>query len=171
VPAGCGRDLGWLLAATLHGYVVAGESALEAVPGGLRGYHALAAAAEGRPGTQLELARLMRLDRTVMTHLIDALEAEGLVERRPDPADRRARHVVVTEKGTGLLREVREALSVVEQGMLAPLSIEERKVFLEAVGRLAVRATAQGAPQPAEICGAVPKAFDGRARGNSSAPC
>lgn len=157
-----------MLAATLHGYVVAGESVLEGVPGGLRGYHVLAAAAEGSPGTQLELARLMRIDRTVMTHLIDALEGAGLVARRPDPADRRARHVVVTEKGRGLLKGVGEGLHIVAQGVLAPLSIEERKVFLDAVGRLAARATAQGLQQPAEICAAVVDPCDGEAQGNTT---
>ncbi|MGW1544775.1 MarR family transcriptional regulator [Streptomyces sp. NPDC002309] len=39
------------------------------------------------------------VDRTVMTYLLDDLERAGPVERRPDPSDRRSRHVVATEHG------------------------------------------------------------------------
>ena len=34
-----------------------------------------------------------------MTYLLDDLEQAGLIERRPEPADRRARRVVATDAG------------------------------------------------------------------------
>jgi DNA-binding MarR family transcriptional regulator len=37
-----------------------------------------------------------------MTYLLDDLEAASLIERRPDPADRRARRIVATQKGNEL---------------------------------------------------------------------
>jgi len=61
------------------------------VPGGLRGYQVLVAVADGCPGTQLELGQQLGIDRSVMTNVLDVIEAAKLVERRPDPADRRAR--------------------------------------------------------------------------------
>src|SRR5204862_8339718 len=47
-------------------------------------------AAQGVVRTQLALAQHLGVDRTVMTYLIDDLEAAKLIERRPDPTDRRA---------------------------------------------------------------------------------
>jgi DNA-binding MarR family transcriptional regulator len=43
------------------------------------------------------------------TEVVDALESRGLVERRPDPSDRRATLVEVTAPGTGVLGAIRAA--------------------------------------------------------------
>ena len=43
------------------------------------------------------------------TEVVDALESRGLVERRPDPSDRRATLVGLTAHGTGVLRAIRTA--------------------------------------------------------------
>jgi DNA-binding MarR family transcriptional regulator len=43
------------------------------------------------------------------TEVVDALEARGLAERRPDPGDRRATLVEVTEHGASVLDAIREA--------------------------------------------------------------
>ena len=85
-------------ASLFRAYVTAAHDALpnsRAVPG-------LPGAAGGHPGhvgSQLALAQHLGIDRTVMTYLLDDLEAAGLIERRPDPADRRARRVVATRTG------------------------------------------------------------------------
>ena len=68
-----------------------------------RGYQVLASAAQSTVGSQLALAQHLGIDRTVMTYLLDDLEAAGLIERRPDPADRRARRIVATRQGVDLL--------------------------------------------------------------------
>src|ERR1700728_3173079 len=94
-PAGgCGGalddDLGWALGVLFRAYSKAANSAFADVPGGPRGYQVLTAVARSDPRSQLELANHLGLDRTVMTYLLDDLERAGLIERRPDPADRRA---------------------------------------------------------------------------------
>ena len=66
------------------------------------------AAIEGAARTQLELAWAARLDKSTMV-AVDALEAEGLVECRADPKDRRARIVVPTEAGRELLGQIGRA--------------------------------------------------------------
>jgi len=43
------------------------------------------------------------------TEVVDALESRGLVERRPDPHDRRATLAELTPQGTGVLRAIRAA--------------------------------------------------------------
>ena len=94
-----------------------------------------------------------------MTYLLDDLEAAGLVERRPDPADRRARRVAPTPDGLALLREVKATLRDVEDGLLAPLDDEERVVLRGLLRRLATnvapanpceiaREFAEGGPAP-----------------------
>ena len=50
----------------------------------------LAAAVQDVAGNQGTLGQQLGIDRTVLTYLIDDLESLGLVERRPDPADRHA---------------------------------------------------------------------------------
>src|SRR4030081_405988 len=102
--AACGdamaEDLGWALGVVFRGYVAAATAALAEVPGGPRGYQVIAAAARSDVSSQLALAHHLGIDRTVMTYMLDDLEAAGLIERRPDPADRRAHRGVVTPKGT-----------------------------------------------------------------------
>lgn len=149
--AGLDSDLGWMLAAALHGYVVAAGAAVEGIPGGLRGYHVLAAAAAASCGNQLELARQLGADRTVMTHLIDALEAAGLVRRRPDPADRRARQVILTDGGRRTWAEAGARLSAVQEQVLAPLAPGERELVLDALRRLAAHAMQHGADPRANV--------------------
>ncbi|WP_027341571.1 MarR family winged helix-turn-helix transcriptional regulator [Hamadaea tsunoensis] len=53
--------------------------------------------------TQRELADLCGLDKTTMVVVIDKLEKEGLVERRPSSVDRRAWIINVTPKGRKVL--------------------------------------------------------------------
>jgi DNA-binding MarR family transcriptional regulator len=73
-------------------------SSVEDLPGGPRGYLVLVALASGEPRSQLALAQQANLDRTVTTYLLDDLEARQLITRRPDPRDRWARQVLITEE-------------------------------------------------------------------------
>jgi DNA-binding MarR family transcriptional regulator len=73
-----------------------------------------------------------------MVVAVDALEGEGLVERRPDPTDRRARIVVPTDAGRELLAQAEEVVLGVEDEMLADLSVEERRVLSGLLTRLVV---------------------------------
>src|SRR5919199_3849197 len=53
-----------------------------------------------------ELAREVVLPPTAMSRFVDRAEAAGYVRREPDPDDRRALQVVLTDKGAGLLRRM-----------------------------------------------------------------
>jgi DNA-binding MarR family transcriptional regulator len=54
-----------------------------------------------------ELSDRLQIAPRTATEVVDALQARGLVGRRADPADRRAILVEVTERGAGLLAEIR----------------------------------------------------------------
>ena len=49
-----------------------------------------------------ELTRLAHVRKQTMTQAVEELERLGYVERRPDPSDRRARLVFLTERGKGV---------------------------------------------------------------------
>jgi DNA-binding MarR family transcriptional regulator len=74
-----------------------------------------------------------------MTYLLDDLEGAGLIERRPDPADRRARHVVITPQGTELLATLDDRLRAAESHLLTPLDPEARASFRAQVRLLATQ--------------------------------
>jgi DNA-binding MarR family transcriptional regulator len=132
-------DLGWGLGTVFRAYVKAAHEAVADLPGGPRGYQVLSAAAQGRVGSQLALAQYLGIDRTVMTYLLDDLEAVRLIERRPDPADRRARRVVATKRGIELLTELDDRLHAAESYLLAPLDQEVRESFRAQIRLLATR--------------------------------
>ncbi len=142
-------DLGWTLGTLNRAYLRAAECAVSGVPGGGRGYLVLATAGRGEAMSQLALAQHLGVDRTVMTYLLDGLEQAGLVERRPDPADRRARRVAITDPGNSLLTEVRARLHDVEEEVLAPLDEPDRTTLRTLLQRLAT------AVAPADPCGMI----------------
>src|SRR5262249_27383933 len=99
------------------------------------GYQVLATVTGAEPGSQLEMANHLGVDRTVMTYLLDDLEQAGLIERHPDPADRRARRVVATARGCALRSELEGRLRAAEDAVLAGLgSPRDRAVFRDLLG-------------------------------------
>ena len=132
-------DLGWALGVVLRAYAKGAGHVIAGVPGGPRGYQVLAAAVSGAEGTQLALANKLGVDRTVMTYLLDDLEQAGLIERRPDPADRRARRIVATEAGQAAMCELQGKLAHVESRVLSALAEPERALFRDLLRKAATR--------------------------------
>jgi len=56
---------------------------------------------------------------------LDGLEAEGLVERRVNPADKRSRLVSITPRGLAVFREVKAVLDPTRAALLEGFSDEE----------------------------------------------
>jgi DNA-binding MarR family transcriptional regulator len=135
-------DLGWGLGVVFRAYVTAAHAAVADLPGGPRGYQVLSSAAHGAVGSQVALAQHLGIDRTVMTYLLDDLEAVGLIERRPDPADRRARQIVATEKGGELLVALDRRLQDAECHVLASLDEDARETFRAQIRLIATQANA-----------------------------
>jgi DNA-binding MarR family transcriptional regulator len=61
-----------------------------------------------------------------MTHLVDRLEALGLVERLPDPEDRRGLLVGLTRKGRALVDRVTPSHLATERRLLEGLTEREQ---------------------------------------------
>jgi len=79
---------------------------------------------------QQELGSAMGIDPSTMVSLLDDLEGAGLAKRRPRPTDRRAREVVITPKGRGLLERGRRLAGQVEGEVLQGLTAAERRQLL-----------------------------------------
>jgi DNA-binding MarR family transcriptional regulator len=152
------EDFGWALGVVFRAVLKAANTAAADVPGGQRGYHVLAAVARGGPGTQLALAQQLGLDRTVMTYLLDDLERAGLIERQPDPADRRARRVVITDLGVELHTALRARMAHVNDDVLDGLSPAEQETFQSLLSRAACELASIDPPNP---CEAAELAVDG----------
>lgn len=135
-------DLGWALGVLFRQYAKASAAALEGLPGGPRGYQVLATTNAEGPKRQLDLAAQLGVDRTVMTYLLDDLEEAGLVQRRPDPADRRARLIAPTDAGYEALCDLERRLRATEDHLLGILDESERASFRKLLQRLAMKANA-----------------------------
>ena len=87
----------------------------------------------GVPLSQQEAADQLRVDRTTMVSLIDALEAKRLVERRRSADDRRKNIVQLTETGMDCLRDAARARDEVDREFLAPLGDALSHDFIRAL--------------------------------------
>lgn len=100
-------------------------------------YVVLAELSGGAAPTQLALAKAIDVDKTKMVSIIDGLESAGLVSRRPDPDDRRARIIEPTAEGRKRLRAARAAIRRMEDDFLSDLSPARRTTLLTALRELA----------------------------------
>ena len=74
---------------------------------------------------QVELADLLDVQPITLVHQLDQLMLGGLVERRPDPSDRRAYQLFLTDAAEPHLAAIRKIAKAVEQEMLAGLAETE----------------------------------------------
>jgi|SRR5690606_13717863 MarR family transcriptional regulator for hemolysin len=58
------------------------------------------------PSAQVDIAKRLRIEGPTMTRMLDTLEADGLVERLPDPTDRRSKQLRLTPAGERVLEEI-----------------------------------------------------------------
>jgi len=100
------------------------------------GYVVLSALADEPMRTQAALARAIGADKTRIIADLDELQARALIEREPDPEDRRVRLLRLTPAGRRLHAEVRAAIRAGEERLLADLTAADRRVFLKVLQRL-----------------------------------
>jgi DNA-binding MarR family transcriptional regulator len=100
-------------------------------------YVVLAALADGPVATQSQLSAVTGRDKTRLIPTLDRLEARGLVQRTPDPADRRNNLVASTPAGAGVLKSCRRAIRALEKDLLADVDDDERRIFVDVLQRLA----------------------------------
>ena len=109
-------------------HVHAERKAAEAFPDGPhpRLFAVLSALAEAGPLSQQRLAERLRVNRTSMVAAADELERAGYVERRRDPADRRAYALHVTDAGVVTLATRAGEIADADAELTSALSARER---------------------------------------------
>lgn len=90
-----------------------------------------------RPVQMSELASILDIVPRSVTSVIDELEPMGLVERRPDPADRRAVNVVLTRRGAAISPTLQDLHGRCVASVLSPLSPQEIVVLGDLLQRVA----------------------------------
>jgi MarR family transcriptional regulator, transcriptional regulator for hemolysin len=78
---------------------------------------------------QTELAHLMSVGKVSLGGLIDRMEAAGWLERLPDPQDRRAKKVVMTEAGEKLLDEMQGLADGINKRIMRGITKEQNKLL------------------------------------------
>lgn len=90
--------------------------------------------------SQQALAEALCMDANNLVLLLNELEADGHVERRRDPADRRRHLVHITAAGRQALAHGEQAQETVEDDVLAALSPDERATLRDLLARALDRA-------------------------------
>jgi DNA-binding MarR family transcriptional regulator len=86
-----------------------------------------------------DLAQSSLITSGAMTSRLDRLERAGLIERKPDPADRRGVLVQLTEHGERLAEESLHAVIAADEDFLEPLSPRQRNSVASALRQLLLR--------------------------------
>ena len=83
-----------------------------------------------------ELSDRLQIAPRTATEVVDALQARDLVRRRADPGDRRAIQVEVTERGSGVLAEIRATRGAEAGRTFGRLSPGERAELARILSKL-----------------------------------
>jgi DNA-binding MarR family transcriptional regulator len=83
-----------------------------------------------------DLAADLGITARTVTTLVDALEREGLLVRLPDPTDRRATLLALTERAQAQFEQVRSLQMELGEELVAPLDQEQRRQLLDLLNRL-----------------------------------
>lgn len=115
---------------TMVSDAIAGEGVVQLEYGSL-------IALEIEPGIdQRRLADAMGIDPSNASLVVERLHSMGLIERRINGVDRRARELYLTPKGKALWRRARVKGKIANAKILAPLAPHERELFLDLLIRV-----------------------------------
>ena len=96
----------------------------------------------GRQGDgvrQGAVADLLGVEGPTLIRTLDQLTSAGLVERREDPADRRARTLHLTEAGSAVLARIEEAMKALRSELFQDIPAEDVRACLRVFGTLWAR--------------------------------
>lgn len=120
------------------GYAVSRRFHATLAPLGLepREFALLRTIAPQQGASQQAIGEQLQIPPSRMVAFVDGLEERGLVERRPNPEDRRARALYLTAKGRKLLTKAFTLANRLETQLCSELSAPERAALLDALQRV-----------------------------------
>jgi len=92
-----------------------------------------------RLSAQVQIAKHIGIEGPTLTRMLDMLEADRLVERLPDPSDRRAKLIRLTDKGHKALADTSAVAAALRDLLLAEFDDDELDQINHLVGRLLAR--------------------------------
>lgn len=92
--------------------------------------------AGGEGLTQRELAGLMAIENPTLVRLLDSLEGQDLIERRPCPNDRRARRLHLTSNGRAFMDEMSARADQLRDEMLDGVSEKDIETTLRVFDKI-----------------------------------
>ncbi|XOZ32593.1 MarR family transcriptional regulator [Halomonadaceae bacterium KBTZ08] len=101
----------------------------------------------GEGVTQRELAELMSIENPTLVRLLDNLETQGLIQRRPCEQDRRARRLHLTELGESFIQRLDERAEGLREQLLNGVSDEELATCQDVFERILANAEAASTEQ------------------------
>jgi DNA-binding MarR family transcriptional regulator len=129
-------DLAAMLAPLIRELIAAELPVLEAHGVSMWGYSVLLALDEAPVRTQAALAEAINADKTRIIGVLDDLQDQGYIERRPDPDDRRVRLLAITDSGRDVKDAVQKDIQNGEERWLQGLPADDRRVFLRVLQQL-----------------------------------
>ncbi len=114
-----------------------------------------------RTPTMNELAKLLELDKSSVTGLVDRAERRGLVRRVPSKTDGRAVQVSLTDAGRAQVETVATSFEADVEAILATLPATERKTLIGLASRIVV---AHASTRGVDLFATTGEAYDPRDR-------
>jgi len=130
------RDLAAMAVPLARALVAAEEPILRAHEISMWGYIVLTALAEQPVRTQAALAQAIGADKSRIIADLDELQERGLIQRRPDAADRRVHLLSLTPAGSQLRQSVQSAIRRREEQILARLPPTDHESFVRSLQAL-----------------------------------
>lgn len=83
--------------------------------------------------TQTFLADILEIENATLARLLDRLEADGWIERRPSPTDRRAKHLYLTDKPAAIIDAMFRISARLQHDTLNGMSHAERERLIDSL--------------------------------------
>lgn len=130
------RNFGFLLKDVSRRYVLRFEQRAREISLTLPQCKVLARLENHEGVSQARLAELTEVEPMTMVRILDRMEADGLLERRADPADRRARSLYLTARAKPLLEQIWHLSELTRAETFAGISRAERELFMSLLERM-----------------------------------
>lgn len=145
MPPPARQPIGLRLSRTARSVSRAFDDALAAAGGSLPIWLVLITLKTRRLPNQREIAEAVGIREATLTHHLNTMDAQGLITRRRDPANRRVHVVELTEKGEAAFLRMRDAATDFDRRLRTGLSADDLAALEDLLARLDTNVAGDGA--------------------------
>lgn len=142
------RDTGYLVMLTARAFTRVAEKRLRPLGIGVAHLPVVVALAQDGPLTQKQVAARAHVEQPTATALLQRMDAAGLIERTPDPRDRRSVRISLSSRAARLLPEALGLRAEAVSSATADLSAAEVELLDSLLGRVLASLEALVRDQP-----------------------